>query len=101
MIEVVQSATFRGWLRGLRDRRALARIGARIDQVAEGNLGDTRSVGDGVREMRIHYGPGYRLYYIRRGATVIVLLCGGDKDTQRRDIRLAKRLAAYWRGGNG
>ena len=61
-----------------------------------GNFGDTRSVGDGVSEVRIHYGPGYRLYFKRHGANVVVLLCGGDKDSQQRDIALAKRIAAQW-----
>ena len=62
-----------------------------------GNLGDTRSVGDGVSEMRLHYGPGYRLYFLHRGETVIVLLCGGDKDSQDRDIEHAKQIAQDWR----
>ena len=97
MIEVVQSRTFREWLYNLRDRRAVKRIGARLIQLEQGNFGDTTPVGDGVSEMRIHHGPGYRLYFIRRGARVIVLLCGGDKDTQPRDIQRAKRLAAHWR----
>ena len=100
MIEVIQSDTFQQWLHHLRDPRAFERIDARLTQVERGNFGDTTSVGDGVSEMRVHYGPGYRLYYIRRGARVIVLLCRGDKDTQSRDIRRAKRLATYWRQDN-
>ena len=97
MIEVVQSRTFREWLYHLRDRRAVKRIGARLIQTESGNFGDTTPEGDGVSEMRIHHGPGYRLYYIRRGARVIILLCGGDKATQPRDIQRAKQLAAHWR----
>ncbi len=97
MIEVIQSSTFRRWIRRLRDRRAVARINARLRNVSIGNLGDTTSVGDGVFEMRIHYGPGYRLYFLREGPTVIVLLCGGDKDSQSRDIERARSLAREWR----
>ena len=97
MLDVVESATFARWVEGLRDRRAVARIQARLRNVALGNLGDVRSVGDGVSEMRIHYGPGYRLYFMRQGAAIVVLLCGGDKDSQRRDIALAKRIATQWR----
>lgn len=94
MIRVLQTETFRRWLHGLREDRAVVRITARLRHAAQGNLGDVRSVGDGVFEMRIWYGPGYRLYFIRRGSELIVLLCGGDKGSQRRDIEKAKRLAA-------
>ena len=97
MLEVIQSSTFRRWVRGLRDRRAVARINARLRNVSLGNLGDVRSVGQGIHEMRIHYGPGYRLYFIREGRSVVVLLCGGDKDSQSRDIESARRLAREWR----
>jgi putative addiction module killer protein len=97
MIEVIQSSTFRRWVRRLRDRRAIARINARVRNVSIGNMGDTTSVGDGIFEMRIHYGPGYRLYFLREGRNVIVLLCGGDKDSQSRDIERARRLAREWR----
>ena len=97
MIEVIQSSTFRRWIRRLRDRRAVARINARLRNVSIGNLGDTTSVGDGVFEIRIHYGPGYRLYFLREGPVVIVLLCGGDKDSQSRDIERARSLAREWR----
>ena len=97
MIEVIQSTTFRRWVRRLRDRRAVARINARLRNVSIGNLGDTTSVGDGVFEMRIHYGPGYRLYFLREGPAVIILLCGGDKDSQSRDIERARSLAREWR----
>ena len=94
MIKVLQSGTFRRWLRGLRDRNAVRRIVARLVAISEGHFGDVRGVGEGVSEMRIHYGPGYRLYFIRRSNEVIVLLCGGDKDSQERDIERAKRMAA-------
>ena len=97
MIEVIQSSTFRRWVRRLRDRRAIARINARVRNVSIGNMGDTTSVGDGIFEMRIHYGPGYRLYFLREGRNVIVLLCGGDKDSQSQDIERARRLAREWR----
>ena len=97
MIEIIETDFFHRWLHNLGDKRAFDRINARLTQVELGNFGDTVPVGDGVSEMRIHYGPGYRLYYIRRGNRVIVLLCGGDKSTQSRDIRRAKRLATEWR----
>ena len=97
MFEIVQSITFSRWFQGLRDRHASARIVARLRNVSLGNLGDARSVGDGVSEMRLHYGPGFRLYFLHRGKTVIVLLCGGDKDSQDRDIEHAKQIARDWR----
>ena len=94
MIEVVRSETFNRWLRGLSDRRAAARISRQLGRVANGLLGDVRSVGEGVSEMRIHYGPGYRLYYVREDENMFVLLCGGDKSSQRRDIEWAKQMAS-------
>lgn len=97
MFTILRSATFDRWLRRLRDRQAINRIVARLLAVESGHLGDVRSVGDGVSEMRVHHGPGYRIYFITRGAEVIVLLCGGDKDSQRRDIERAKRMAKEWR----
>ena len=97
MLDVLESVTFTRWVEGLRDTRAVARIQARLRNVALGNFGDVRSVGEGISEMRIHYGPGYRLYFLRRGETVVILLCGGDKDSQQRDIELAKRIAGQWR----
>lgn len=93
MIEVRQTDEFVGWLAGLRDRRAVARIAARIRRVALGNFGDVKGVGDGVGELKIDYGRGYRLYIVRRGREIVVLLCGGDKSTQDADIARAKRLA--------
>lgn len=80
---------------------AIARINARLRRVSMGNLGDTKSVGDSVFEMRIPYGPGYRLYYIREGTSILVLLCGGDKSSQSRDIERAKLLAKEWESNNG
>ena len=97
MVEIIESATFKRWVRRLRDKRAVARIDARLRNVALGHFGDTRALGDGIAEMRIAYGPGYRLYFLREGATVVVLLCGGAKGTQRRDIERAKRIARDWR----
>jgi putative addiction module killer protein len=97
MFEIIQSATFKYWLGGLRDRQAIARINARLRRVSLGNIGDYKSVGDGVLELRIPYGPGYRLYYLRDGEQIIVLLCGGDKGSQQRDISRAKTLASAWR----
>ncbi len=96
MPEVVESATFRRWIRGLRDRVAVARINARLRNVSLGNVGDARSVGDGLFELRVHHGPGYRIYFLREGSAV-VLLCGGDKGSQNRDIGRAGRLAREWR----
>ena len=77
----------------LRDHRARAKIAARIDRLAHGNPGDVEPVGEGVSELRVHYGPGYRVYFVRRGNALIILLCGGDKATQAKDIKSAKALA--------
>jgi putative addiction module killer protein len=84
---------FSVWLSGLRDIRAKAKILARIDRLALGNPGDVAPVGNGVSEMRIHYGPGYRVYFVQRGKEVVILLCGGDKSSQASDIAAAKKLA--------
>ncbi len=97
MYTVLRSTAFDRWLRRLRDRQAVNRIVARLLAAEDGHLGDVRPVGGGVSEMRIQYGPGYRIYFITRGAEVIVLLCGGDKDSQRRDIERARRMATEWR----
>jgi putative addiction module killer protein len=96
MIEVRQTAVFAKWLSGLRDRITRARIAVRIDRLALGNPGDVKPVGGGVSEMRIDYGPGYRVYFARRGNVVVLLLSGGDKASQARDIAAAKVLAAEW-----
>jgi len=93
MIEIRKTDTFAKWLDGLSDIQARARVLARIDRLADGNPGDVKSVGAGVLEMRIDYGPGYRVYYVMRGRELIILLAGGDKDTQSKDIRTALRLA--------
>lgn len=93
MIEVRQTEAFAEWFGGLRDRRAKQRINDRILRMAAGNLGDVAPVGEGVSEARIHCGPGYRLYFVRRGETLVVLLCGGDKASQARDIEQAKAMA--------
>lgn len=93
MFEIRKTKTFAKWLDGLRDMRARARVQVRIERLGTGNAGDAKSVGEGVSEMRIDYGPGYRVYFIKRGSEVIVLLAGGDKRTQDADIRTALRLA--------
>ncbi len=93
MVEVRLSEEFSGWLRRLRDADAVARIVGRIRRMEMGNPGDIRGVGHGILEMRIDYGPGYRIYYVHRGAQIMILLCGGDKRTQQRDIKKAQRLA--------
>ncbi len=93
MIEVRQTEEFSYWLRRLKDANALARIVSRIRRLEQGNPGDIKSVGNGLSEMRIDYGPGYRVYYLHRGPRIVILLCGGDKRTQRRDIERAQMLA--------
>jgi putative addiction module killer protein len=93
VIDVRQTIVFHTWLEGLRDDDARVRIVARLDRLARGNAGDVKSVGGGVSEMRIDYGHGYRLYFSRRGRTLVVLLCGGDKRTQARDIKRAQKMA--------
>jgi putative addiction module killer protein len=93
-VQIHRTKEFATWLRNLRDRQGRAKILARIDRLEEGNPGNTRSVGAGVVEMKIDFGPGYRVYFVQRGEVVIVLLCGGDKSTQDTDIRRAKVLAS-------
>jgi putative addiction module killer protein len=92
MIEVIQTELFVDWFEGLRDRQAKARIQARIDRMELGNFGDVASVGEGISELRIHYGPGYRVYFVQRGEVIVILLSGGDKSTQDSDIQTAKKL---------
>jgi putative addiction module killer protein len=94
MIEVRQTTVFREWLDSLMDRRAAERIAQRIVRLQAGLTGDVKPVGEGVSELRIDYGPGYRLYFVQRGRVLIVLLCGGDKRSERRDVARAKTLAA-------
>lgn len=93
MREIRKTAQFAKWLDALADIRARAMVMVRIDRLADGNPGDAKSVGEGVRELRIAYGPGYRVYYVMRGDQVVILLAGGDKSSQPRDIKVALRLA--------
>lgn len=93
MVEVRQTARFAHWLEDLRDLRARAKVQARIERLIGGNPGDAKPVGSGVSELRINYGPGYRVYFQQRGSTLIILLAGGDKSTQARDIEEALMLA--------
>jgi putative addiction module killer protein len=98
MFDIRQSETFKGWLSKLKDRQAVARINARIGRVAtSGNFGDFKPARDGVSEMRIDYGPGYRIYFMQRGTLMVVLLAGGDKRTQDADIKTAIRIAKEWK----
>jgi putative addiction module killer protein len=92
MFEILKTETFETWIEGLRDGEAVARINARIRRLSLGNAGDAKSF-SGISEMRIDYGPGYRVYFCRRGKTLVVLLCGGDKKTQDKDIKLAIAMA--------
>jgi putative addiction module killer protein len=93
MFTIRRTRDYADWIKTLKDFRAQARIADRIDRLAAGNPGDVKPVGEGVSELRINYGPGYRVYFVRDGSIVYVLLCGGDKSTQDKDIRLAKKLA--------
>lgn len=93
MIEIRKTATFAKWLDGLRDIRTRARVLVRIERLAAGHAGDVKPIGDGVSEMRIDYGPGYRVYFKKRGRALVILLAGGDKRSQTRDINTALRLA--------
>ncbi|MEO1148802.1 MAG: type II toxin-antitoxin system RelE/ParE family toxin [Cyanobacteria bacterium J06638_22] len=93
MAEIRQTERYARWFKSLRDRRAKARIDIRIRRLSMGNPGDVKPVGQGVSELRIDYGPGYRVYFIQRGEALIILLAGGDKRTQERDIKIALDLA--------
>jgi putative addiction module killer protein len=98
MIEIVQSETFARWMLKLKDRQAVVRINARLRRLTEtGNFGDAKALRDGVSEMRIDHGPGYRLYFMRRGSVLVVLLAGGDKRTQDADIVRAVEIAKEWK----
>ena len=101
MYHLKQTETFRRWERRLKDQKARALIAARLLRLASGLAGDVAPVGEGISELRIHYGPGYRVYFQRRGAEIIILLCGGDKGSQERDIRAAKQIAAAWSEDDG
>lgn len=93
MVQIEVTGEFDRWLKGLRDLQAKVRIFDRIRRLRDGNPGDVRPVGKGVSEMRISYGPGYRLYYMQRGETLVILLCGGDKSSQKKDITRAIAMA--------
>ncbi|MBR0709315.1 type II toxin-antitoxin system RelE/ParE family toxin [Bradyrhizobium liaoningense] len=94
MFEVQKTDEFDQWLAALRDQRAVAKIASRIERLAMGNAGDVKAVGAGVSELRVDYGPGYRVYYKQVGNRIVLILCGGDKSTQDRDIRHAKAIAS-------
>jgi putative addiction module killer protein len=93
MIEIKQTETYFKWEHKLKDQRAKAAIAARVFRLANGLLGDVSPVGQGISELRIHYGPGYRIYFKQNGNEIVILLCGGDKSTQSKDIEIAKKLA--------
>lgn len=93
MIEVRRTKAFTNWFERLKDRKAKARIKVRIDRIGIGNFGDVAPVGEGISELRIHYGPGYRVYFLQQDSVVFVLLLGGDKKTQKSDIKRAKEMA--------
>ncbi|MDB5564407.1 MAG: hypothetical protein JWP84_973 [Tardiphaga sp.] len=97
MLTVIRTDAYASWALSLRDDRAKARVATRIDRLGLGNPGDVKPVGGGVSEMRIDYGPGYRIYYARHEDTIILLLCGGTKKTQQADIKEAKRLFSEWK----
>ena len=96
MFELKQTETFRNWWMRLKDERARGLIFSRLNRLAYGHAGDVAPVGEGIGELRIHFGPGYRVYFRKRGKTVIILLCGGDKSSQAKDIKMAKKLAGEW-----
>jgi len=95
--ELIKSGTFDRWLQGLKGLNARSRVIARLDRLALGNPGDVKPVGSGVSELRIDYGPGYRVYFAQRGPIVILLLCGGDKRTQAADIKRAILISKEWK----
>ncbi|MDE2332780.1 MAG: type II toxin-antitoxin system RelE/ParE family toxin [Bradyrhizobium sp.] len=94
MFEVQKTDEFDNWLTALRDQRAVAKIISRIERLGLGNAGDVKQVGEGISEMRLAYGPGYRIYYKQIGKTIVLILCGGDKSSQDNDIKRAKQMAA-------
>lgn len=96
----IESSSFKQWVTGLRDPTARARIIARINRLIEGLPGDVAPVGHGISELRIHYGPGYRVYFHRAGDVLVILLCGGDKGSQLRDIKTAHQILRSWRMQN-
>ena len=98
---ILQTADFAKWIPAVKDRRAVAKINDRLLRAADGNFGDVKDEGKGVSALRIDYGPGYRIYISQRGSEIVVLLCGGDKRTQNRDIAYAKRLKSDLDRGSG
>ena len=92
MYQVQQTDTFAKWLSRVKDRSAIAKILVRIESLRQGNTGDSKSLGSGLHELRMHYGPGYRIYYTRKSGLVILLLCGGDKSSQSKDIARARKI---------
>ncbi len=101
MLEIRQSPIFERWLERLRDLRAQAVISDPLVRLANGQFGDVAPIGGGIHELRVHIGPSYRIYFQQRGQTLILLLCGGDKSSQTRDITAARRIAAEWDQSNG
>lgn len=95
-VTILQTETYARWFAALRDQRARARIDARIRRLSLGNMGDAKSLGGGIGELRIDYGPGYRIYFTRRGEQLVLLLNGGDKSRQQADIAQARKIAAQW-----
>lgn len=101
MVSIIQSETFRRWIAGLKDLHAKAIILGRLTRLSSGLPGDITSLGGGLSELRVHCGPGYRIYFVQQGQQLVVLLCGGDKGSQSRDVRLARQLARQWRNDHG
>jgi putative addiction module killer protein len=99
MVQIIRTEEYASWILSLRDDRAKAKIALRVDRLALGNPGDVKPVGGGLSEMRIDYGPGYRVYYGKPGDSIVLLLCGGTKNGQSRDIKKAKALFETWRTG--
>lgn len=97
----IESSKFKKWLSKLKDETARARIVARVNRLVEGLVGDVAPIGHGVSELRIHYGPGYRVYFYQQGDILVLLLCGGDKSTQDKDIVAAHKILKEWREQNG
>ena len=97
MIKIYKTDNFQKWLNRIRDKQALYRITTRLQRIEDGNFGDVKPVGEGVSELRINYGGGYRLYFFQRGSEFIIMLGGGDKSSQQRDIKKAKEMAKEWR----
>ena len=101
VLRILHSSSFKRWWSQLRDHRARALITSRLDRLAFGHFGAVKALGNGISELRIHHGPGYRVYLLQRGATLVVLLCAGDKSSQAADIKTAARLAQQWSSQHG